>query len=197
MAMFFMTAPVSNAGGLTDKEATALVKKLWKGVPDHGINDYTKQCLTPEFYDLVEEVYYMPATELGGRGEEYDIDVWHTWEEPDPNDHIQRVQIIKNSPNDVVVDVSYKSYDELQSCIVYLKKEGNDWKINDFKNIMGLCFNKWCRDIISKWRPKFRNGIADELLHELEIEDPVYFKNIEPYYRKSVKEYLERYGNKK
>lgn len=41
---------------------------------------------------------------------------------------------------------------------------------------------------------KFSNGIADELLRNV---DPEYLKEIGPGYRESVKEYLKRYGNKK
>ena len=51
-------------------EFPEVVRKLWKGVPDHGINSLTKSSLSKDFYNLVDVGFAVPTDNPGGIGEE-------------------------------------------------------------------------------------------------------------------------------
>lgn len=111
----------------------SIIRNLWKGIPNRGINDDTRYSLTPELYQLVTECYAKYPRNQKIRG-------WYTENSTSPNAAIKSITI--NSVNDYRISATVTSYNYGEEHnIVLIKDEYPDlrtytketsWRIADF-----------------------------------------------------------------
>ena len=150
-----------------------LVRKLWKGIPDHGINSLTKSSLSREFYNLVDVGFSIPTDNPGGIGEEDFLYYWYTGQDSESGDRIVSINIISDSPELRVVKVVYKTLGQKEPHKLNFIKEtmtdenGNEqqtWVIDDFDGMKNQIYN-----YINTTGKKFIKGYANEILADPEI----------------------------
>lgn len=153
------TTRKSNAG---DTEVTKIVKQLWKGIPDHGMNEYTKSCLTPEFYTLADIGYAVPSDEPGGIGSEEFVWYWYNEQDWDvEKSKVISATPISKTPDKIIAKVKYTDgWSPSTHEIVLVKLPGYDgWLIDDFDGMKQSLY-----EYISDIGVKFMNGYANEIL---------------------------------
>ena len=184
----------SRKSGSGDTEVTKIVKQLWKGIPDHGMNDYTQSCLTPDFFTLADMAYAIPTDNPGGIGSE-DF-VWYWYNEQDWDETKARVvsvnPVIKTSDK-IVAKVKYNNgWGSSTHDIVLVKLPGSDkWLIDDFDGMKQPLY-----EYISDIGVKFMNGYANEILADPEVggymdasEKQQYLKEVESFKKKFKETY--------
>lgn len=157
----------SRKSGNGDAEVTKIVKQLWKGIPDHGINDHTQSCLTPDFYTLADMAYAVPSDYPIGIGSE-DF-VWYWYNEQDWLEEKSRVISVNpgsTTPERISAKVKYTDgWSPSTHDIVLVKLPGSDkWLIDDFDGMKQSLY-EYVNDI----GVKFMNGYANEILADPEV----------------------------
>lgn len=149
-------------------ELTKIVKQLWKGIPDHGMNKYTKSCLTPEFYKLADIGYAVPSNDPGGIGSEEFVWYWYNGQDWDViKAGVVSVSPISKTPDKIIAKVKYTDgWNSLSTHeIVLVKLPGYDkWLIDDFDGM-----NQALYEYISDIGVKFMNGYAYEILADPDL----------------------------
>lgn len=157
----------SPQANLADAEITKIVKQLWKGLPDHGMNGYTKSCLTPEFYTLADVGYAVPTDAPGGIGSEDFVWYWYNEQDWDvTKSKVISVSPISKNPDKIIAKVKYTDgWSPSTHKIVLVKLPGYDkWLIDDFNGKKQSLYR-----YISDIGVKFMNGYAKEILADPEI----------------------------
>lgn len=143
------TATNAEEAMLSEDEATDLIKKLWKGLPDHGINSNTKSSLTSEFYALVKKGFDIDEriqAQTGDIGPGEDLYYWYTGQDSGPGDKITSISITEITPDKASAKVKYKNFSEISSHTIVIKKsEDGTWRIDDFDNMKTL-FRKFIKN---------------------------------------------------
>ena len=186
------TAKKKRSGG--DAEVTAIVKKLWKGIPDHGMNKYTQSCLTPDFYNLVDVGFAIPSNDPGGIGSEEIMYYWYNGQDwIESKSRVISTSPISKTPDKIVTKVRYTDgFEPSEHEIVLVKLPGSDkWLIDDFDGLRNSIY-----EYVSDIGVKFMNGYANEILSDPEIggymdasEKREYLKDVENFKTKFRKVY--------
>jgi len=129
---------------MTDEEFIAVAKKMFKAMPDHG--DYspdTRSLMTKEFYSATVRGFDAPGTEPGGIGDEEDLYYWYTGN-GGCDGKITDVKILERTAENATVKVSYKDCGDVTPHTLKLVKQGDDWLVADFDNLLSMfrSFNK-------------------------------------------------------
>ena len=177
-----------------------LVRRLWKGIPDHGINSLTKSSLSKNFYNLVDVAFSIPTNNPGGIGDEEFLYYWYEGQDSENVDRIVAINIISDSPELRVVEVLYNTFYQKVPHQLNLIKEtmtdenGNEqqtWVIDDFDGMKNEIYN-----YVNTTGKKFINGYADEILEDPEIgewmsasERENYLNEVEKFKKKFNKVY--------
>lgn len=122
---------------MTEADAKALIKKLWKGLPDHGMNSKTKASLTPDFYNVCKKGFAAneKIQEQGDLGDDF-MYYWYTGQDADSSDGITKITITSLTPEKVKATVIYNTLGSAESHRITLMNLGdNDWRISDFDNM--------------------------------------------------------------
>lgn len=180
---------VRHKEALTDFEAIRVVRQLWDGLPDHGINDNTREALSSSFYALVQEGFDMPGTEPEGIGEEEVMWYWYTGQDTCGDEKIVKVRVKSNTPDGIHATATYKTCGGVEDYDVWLIYEDGRWVINDFDNM-----RKPIQEFVTTWRSKFASGE-----HERMMRDETYsylLASEKREYIDSVESYLKKYNVK-
>lgn len=157
----------SNISNNGNSEVTQIVKQLWKGIPDHGMNQYTVSCLTPEFYTLADVGYAVPTDNPGGIGSEDFVWYWYNGQDWDDS----KAKVISATPvsrtsDKIIAKVKYTDgMSPSTHEIVLVKLPGTDkWLIDDFDGMKNSLY-----EYIGDIGVKFMNGYANRILADPEI----------------------------
>lgn len=133
---------------LSNEEAVSTVRKLWKGVPDHGINSYTKSCLSPSFYSIVKKGFDLQQriqSQIEDLGPGEDLYYWYEGNGGD-GIGITDISVTTVTPEKFAALVKYNDGGEITShAVEVIKIEDGSWRINDFDN-MRYVFNEFIKD---------------------------------------------------
>lgn len=109
-----------------------IIKDLWKGIPDHGLNEFTETSLTPEFYMLVDMGFSVPSDNPTGIGTEEFLYFWYNETDNGEDDHIVSIEVLDVTPDTIKAQVIYQYFDELVPHSLKLAKSNEKWLIDDF-----------------------------------------------------------------
>lgn len=147
----------------TVQQAKQTVRTAWKGLPDHGINQYTKTYLTPDFYALVEEGFDVPSDNPSGIGSEEMMYYWYLAQDSFGDEKITSIDILSRTKDEIKATVKYRSGGYTDSHDITLAKVDGKWQIDEF-DIMRQNILKFVMEAYEA----FSNGLADKILADPE-----------------------------
>lgn len=181
------TRPQLPAGDkLSHLDAGRLIRYLWIGVPDHGINDISEQSLTPSFHALVEEGFDMPETDPGGIGDEEIMWYWDTGQDTCGDEELKTIRIVHNEPGYIVADCVFTTCGHTENYQVVLRYVDGRWGIDDFNGMRAPI-----EEFVNTWHNKFANGEHRRMIQSSEYSWMSPSERSE--YLESVENYLRRY----
>ena len=181
-----ITSAVGNAP--SSQEADRIVRRLWRALPDHGVNAYTLSGLTADFYYLVEEGFSMPSTDPGGIGEEEIMWYWYTAQDASVDDDIKSIRYVELTDDMINAKVTYVNLGtESEHDIVIIKEDGT-WKIDDFDDM-----KEPIREFVDTWREKYINGEAENIIRA--NSESMLAADVARY-REEVETYLRLFGDR-
>lgn len=122
-----------------DDSPEQLVRKLWQGIPNLAINEYTRYALTPDLYELVEECYRKYPRNV-------EFTHWYTTDTPLANALIQSVKINSATDSRISATVVFRNEDYDEHTIILTKDDypgaTTSWQIADFDRMYSRLSNQ-------------------------------------------------------
>lgn len=147
----------------TVQQAKQIIRTAWKGLPDHGINQYTKTHLTPDFYALVEEGFEVPSDYPSGIGSEEMMLYWYLEQDVFGDESIATIDILSRTKDEIKATVKYRSGGYTNPHDITLAKVDGKWQIDEF-DLMRQNILKFVMEAYEA----FSNGLADKILADPE-----------------------------
>lgn len=125
------------------------VAELWEGIPDHGINSKTKDCLSKNFYNLVDLGWDVPYFEIGDNEFLY---YWYHAQDYDVNARITSIDIDEESDVFAKVTVTYNNWGEHKYTLILIPEKRTNsngheeyvWVIDEFDNMHDVVYEYMC-----------------------------------------------------
>ena len=125
------------------------VAELWDGIPDHGMDSKTKDCLSKSFYDLVDLGFDVPYFGIGDNEFLY---YWYNGQDWDENSGVTSIKIDEENDMSAKVTVTYNSRGENNHTLMLIpeKRTNSDgqeeyvWVIDEFNNMHDAVYKYMC-----------------------------------------------------
>lgn len=125
------------------------VAELWEGIPDHGMDPKTKDCLSKNFYDLVDLGFDVPYFGIGDNEFLY---YWYDGQDWDENSGVTSIKIDEENDMSAKVTVTYNSRGENKHTLMLIpeKRTNSDgqeeyvWVIDEFNNMHDAAYKYMC-----------------------------------------------------
>lgn len=125
------------------------VAELWEGIPDHGMDPKTKDCLSKSFYDLVDLGFDVPYFGIGDNEFLY---YWYNGQDWDENSGVTSIKIDEENEMSAKVTVVYNNWGENKHTLMLIpeKRTNSDgqeeyvWVIDEFNNMHDAAYKYMC-----------------------------------------------------